>query len=281
MRSIQLSKSEADKLENIILKKSINTQSTKSQYEKLRVKQGNLNFILYNSLKLVFNDSNEMSELLNDLIIKEEIFDYFIGSDETGKGEWYGPLVIVAVALNSKQIKQFRLKGVQDSKRMKLSKIYEIAENTLQQQNLVYHKLILRPKKYNDLYFEFTNEKKNLNDLMAWGHSVVIKEVLSKINSENQIIKVIIDKFDFQKTEFRLKNLKSTNIKIIQKSKGESEIPVALASIIAKYYFEKEVMDLNKLYHLDLKKIQPQNLLNLTKEILFNIAKIHFKNVPF
>lgn len=281
MKSIQLSKNEVDKLMDIIKKKDIHILKTKSQYEKLRVKQGKLNFILYNSFKLVFNETDVTNELLEELMIKREIYDCYIGSDETGKGEWYGPLVIVAVALDPNQINEYRLEGVQDSKKMTLTNIFKLAENALEGGALIFHKLILKPKKYNDLYFEFSKEKKNLNDLMAWGHSVVIKEVLSKVDSENQIIKVIIDKFDFQKTDYRLRNLKSNNINIIQKSKGESEIPVALASIIAKYYFEKEVMELNNNYDLNLKIEKPDNLLRLPKDIIYNIAKIHFKNVPF
>ena len=59
---------------------------------------------------------------------------------------------------------------------------------------------------------------------------------------------MVIDKFDFEKTEFRLEKVDRTNVEIIQKSKGESEIPVAAASIIAKYTFEKEVDKLNIKY---------------------------------
>lgn len=80
------------------------------------------------------------------------------------------------------------------------------------------------------------------------------------------------------KTDYRLKNIKSNNIKIIQKTKGESEIPVALASIIAKYYFERTLNELNEIYRLNLRKENPNNI---SKEILYKVAKIHFKNVPF
>jgi len=124
-------------------------------------------------------------------------------------------------------------------------------------------------------------ENKNLNDLMAWAHSAVIKDVLSEINYGGIRLKIIIDKFDYKKTEYRLRDLKSSNLKIIQKSKGESEIPVALASIIAKYYFEQEVKFLNQQYNVDLKRMSPQFLENLPKKMVYNIAKIHFKNVPF
>lgn len=281
MNSIQLSESEADRLEKIVFQRKIQIQNPKSQYEKLRSKDGNLNFILYNTLKLVFEETNDMVQLIKEIVSYDEIYEYIIGSDETGKGEWYGPLVVVALALKANQINEFRLLGVTDSKTLPISRIYDLAEKAINQKDIIFHKLILKPKKYNDLYLKFIEENKNLNDLMAWAHSAVIKDVLSKINSKEKQIKIIIDKFDFKKTEYRLKNLKSSNLKIIQKSKGESEIPVALASIVAKYYFELEVIELNNFYDLDLKKIRPQDLSNLSKESLYNIAKIHFKNVPF
>jgi len=88
--------------------------------------------------------------------------------------------------------------------------------------------------------------------------------------------KVVIDKFDYDKTEYRLEKVDRTNVEIIQKSKGESEIPVAAASIIAKYTFEKEVDKLNEKYRIDLRKSQPKDI---DKSILPFVAKLHFKNV--
>ena len=281
MKSIQLTEIEASKLEELISSRKIIIQKSKSQYEKIRIKEGNLNFILYNTLKLSFEESDDMLKLINEISAKEMFYEYIVGSDETGKGEWYGPLVVVALALKSNQINEYRLWGATDSKSLPISKIYDLAMKVIAERGVLFHKLILRPKKYNDLYLKFMGENKNLNDLMAWAHSAVIKDVLSEINYGGIRLKIIIDKFDYKKTEYRLRDLKSSNLKIIQKSKGESEIPVALASIIAKYYFEQEVKFLNQQYNVDLKRMSPQFLENLPKKMVYNIAKIHFKNVPF
>jgi len=102
----------------------------------------------------------------------------------------------------------------------------------------------------------------------------VIKAMLKYVQAKK--VKVVIDKFDFEKTEFRLETVDRTNTEIIQKSKGESEIPVAAASIIAKYTFEKEVDKLNEKYGIDLRKAQPDAI---DRAVLPNVAKMHFKNV--
>jgi ribonuclease HIII len=73
-----------------------------------------------------------------------------------------------------------------------------------------------------------------------------------------------------------LANIDRTNLEIIQKTKGESEISVAAASIIAKYVFETNVDELNKKYTIDLRNITPAEI---DPKILPLVAKLHFKNV--
>jgi ribonuclease HIII len=278
MRLIQLSEGEAKKLQKIIQIQSLEAKKEKSENEMLRVKEENLNFILYNSLKLVYDNTPKMIEILDRILIDGNSDSYIIGADEVGKGEWYGPLVVVAVALESQQINELRKLGIRDSKTMNVSNINKLAKKVLNNYDLIFHKVLLNPKKYNELYFDFTKENKNLNDLLAWAHSAAIKEVLTRLKQVEKKIIIIIDKFDFQKLDLRLRKIKKENIEIIQKAHGESEIPVALASILAKYFFEKEIHDLNYKYNIDLKNESPDKL---SKEVLFNVAKIHFKNVEF
>ena len=82
--------------------------------------------------------------------------------------------------------------------------------------------IALTPEKYNQMYAEFEAEGKSLNDMLAWAHSAVVKAMLKYVQGKN--VKVVIDKFDFEKTEFRLEKVDRTNTEIIQKSKGESEL---------------------------------------------------------
>jgi ribonuclease HIII len=163
--------------------------------------------------------------------------------------------------------------GVRDSKTIKKAELMKLAEQLFKME-FARFTIALLPEKYNQMYTDSNKEGKALNDLLAWAHSRVIKDMLLFVKAKNA--KVVIDKFDFEKTEFRLESVDRTNVEIIQKSKGESEIPVAAASIIAKYTFEKEVDKLNEKYGIDLRKAQPKDI---DESVLPYVGKLHFKNV--
>lgn len=273
MNSLTLSKTEVRRLEEYIESSNLNRTPLTNEYEVLRVKDHKINLILYSSGKLVFNKTRETLEVLKSILTMEMGYDYFLGSDETGKGEWYGPLVVVVTALTPEEVMQLRLLGVKDSKTMKMSRIMETAEQIMEQK-ILYESIVLNPESYNKLFQEFESEGKSLNDLMAWAHSRAIRQQLERL--EYGRVEVIVDKFDQKKLENRLKGLDSSKVKVIQKTGGESETPVAAASIIAKYLFEEAIRHLNKEYKLDLKNMSP---VDINPEILTYVAKTHFKNV--
>lgn len=111
---------------------------------------------------------------------------------------------------------------------------------------------------------------------MAWCHAAAIKNALAYLPSGRT--KIVIDKFDFQKTELRLERakIKDEDIEIIQSSKGDSEIPVSVASIIGKHLFERHVDKLSKKFGVDLRTRKPSEL---DPKILRYVAKLHFKNI--
>ena len=274
MGSLSINISELEKLKGLILKRKLTRELTKSNYELLRIKENNINIIVYKSGKIVHNDTEESKKLIESILKKDTEYDYILGSDETGKGEWFGPLVVVATALTPEEIVELRKLGVQDSKRFKKEQIMKIAKKIINMK-FVRNSLPLTPKTYNRMYNEFKNEDKNLNEMLAWAHSAIIKKTLKQIKYSKA--KVVIDKFDYEKTEYRLENVDKTNLKVIQKTGGKSEIPVATASIIAKYLFEINVDKLNEMYDIDLRKSKPEDI---NPNILPFVAKLHFKNVP-
>lgn len=271
--SLIIEDDEVEKLKRLIHDQDLKTAPITSEYELLRVKDGEINFILYKSGKLVYNGSDASKKILRSALQKEEFYDYVLGSDETGKGEWYGPLVVVATALKPEEILQLRLMGVKDSKTIKTPQIIKLAQKIVKM-DFIYHSILLNPHTYNRLYSDFHREGKSLNDLMAWAHSRVVQELLAKI--EFKQAKLVIDRFDFKKTEKRLESIDQRRLKIIQKTGGESETPVAAASIIAKYLYELEIDKLDDKYGIDLRNSKPEEI---KPEILPEVAKIHFKNV--
>lgn len=273
INSLTLTNHEIKNLKELISLKKYKEIPITNEYELLRIKDGEINLILYKTGKIVFNENPVTIKILNSILLRETGYDYILGSDETGKGEWYGPLVIVGTALNPEEIIKLRLVGVKDSKTMKKPKIMELALKIMDM-DFPRQNIVLKPYRYNKLYKDFRKEKKSLNDLLAWAHSRVIHELLNKIEFERT--KVFIDEFDQQKTEYRLGNYDKKRIEIIQKTGAESETPVAAASIIAKYIFETEVNNLDLEYGLNLRNSNPKDI---KPEILPQVAKLHFKNV--
>ncbi len=276
--SLKLSDEEVRKLKSLVKSEKLELQSP-NEYEVLRIHYNGIFLVLYTSNKLVYEDTSETKKILDFVLEKKNELKYYIGSDETGKGEWYGPLVIVGTCLTADQITELRKIGVRDSKTLPIEKIFELAEKMLEL-DIPRISRVLLPEKYNKLYEEFKSEGKNLNDLLAWAHSEIIKDLIEKFGSTN--IEVVIDKFDFRKTDSRLsarwreRRIDQSKIEVIQKSKGESEIPVAAASVIAKSIFEKEVAMLSNKFHIDLKTISPENV---PKDALTLVAKTHFQNI--
>lgn len=264
------------------------------QYERVRIKDGSIVFILYSSGKLVYNDNDETLELLDKILEKREYvgdikdsenndfkvndsisildnYQFTVGSDETGKGEWYGPLVITAVCTSHSENLELKRLGVTDSKKLSRNKIINLYKK-IEKLNINHETIVLKPFSYNQLYDKFKSEGKNLNHLLAYLHSKAITNVLK--NAESTDVLVIIDKFDYKKmNEYLTIN---SSIKVIQESDGERYIPVATSSIIAKYYYEKTLKEIEERYNIKLRKTKPKYI---DKKIIDKVAKTHFKNV--
>jgi ribonuclease HIII len=271
--SLNLTTEELEELEEFIIRHSWVRDEPKNEYELLRVKDDKVGIIVYKSGKLVHNGSEESKRVLREVLRSEKDYDYLLGSDETGKGEWYGPLVVCCIALEPPLLDAIRMMGVRDSKTLNIDKIMDLSAGILKLEP-VYNTVVLPPETYNKLYKEFRVEEKNLNDLLAWAHSRAIKDTLDELTYKK--VKLVIDRFDIEKTYRRLYSLDEKKIEIIQKAKGESESPVAAASILAKRIYEEQVDKLNKIYQINLRETRPEDL---EPSILPKVAKTHFKNI--
>ncbi|MDO5851429.1 MAG: hypothetical protein Q4Q23_02985 [Methanobacteriaceae archaeon] len=244
-----------------------------NKYEKIRINDNGLLLVLYDSGKLVYNEGILSDKIIN-ILKKYDMsndYDMVIGSDETGKGEWYGPLVTVATAIDSNKRSDLEKINVKDSKKIPLEDIKKLY-NKIQSLNIDYSALVLKPIEYNKIYSEFKSEGKNLNHLLAYTHRKVIEDLID--NSKKTL--VVIDKFDSYKMNDELEYINLDNVSILQESNAEKWTSVATSSIIAKYLFEKCVMDLSKEYNINLRKNKPNKI---NKNILNYVAKTHFKNV--
>lgn len=271
--STHLGINELNKLKELIITKKLKETNTTNSYELLRIKHDSINLICYKSGKTIYENNPQTVEIIRNILVTDSEYDYELGSDEAGKGESFGPLVTVCVALRPEQITELRIIGVKDSKQLSPREIVRISEE-IKKRRIVFRKIILQPEVYNSKIKELKKENKNLNELLAWTHAKVIQNTLDTLNYDSA--KVVIDKFDVEKTYKRLSKLDKNKIKIIQKSKGESEIPVAVASILAKSFFEEEVSVMCRRYGIDFRKINPAEI---PKDIIEKVYKTHFKNI--
>src|SRR6218665_461524 len=93
-----------------------------------------------------------------------------IGVDESGKGDFFGPLVIAACYVGPEHLAE--LEGVKDSKKLTDPQAMRLAE--IIKKTCPCYVLCIMPPKYNELYAKIGN----LNKLLAWGHAQAIEKVL-------------------------------------------------------------------------------------------------------
>lgn len=271
--SLAISDGELRRLQACLEKAGLRRVAPKNPYELMRIDDGRVSMIVYTSGKVVHNGSRESKELLRASLTREAGYEYFLGSDEAGKGEWYGPLVVAATALTPDEVLALRILGVRDSKTIPGGRLVRLAERILEMR-FPRSTVTLTPERYNELYREFQGEGKSLNDMLAWAHARALKDLLAAVRPERA--KAVIDRFDAEKTELRLEGIDRRKVEVLQKTKGESEIPVAAAGIIAKYVFEKEVDALDERFGISLRRCRPGDLQG---SILPKVAKLHFRNV--
>lgn len=199
-----------------------------------------------------------------------------IGCDESGKGDYFGPLVVAAAYLKSENLQKIRDLGVQDSKKITDKKISSIYPKLIK--FVDYETLILMPEKYNELFAKM----KNLNRILAWSHATAIENLYKKVNCKN----ILLDKFAKEYLVQNLIDSKLPGIKITQRTKAESDPAVAAASIIARQYYLTRLKQLGEEYGVTLPKGAGRQvdeagsviLKNHPPEILAKVAKTHFKN---
>jgi len=273
-KSLTISLEEAIRLRNALAHRGLEVRPPRTQDEVFTVNTGVVEMTVFKNGTLVYKNTIEGEKLLREILLTEPGYDFFVGSDEAGKGEWYGPLVVVAAGAGPELLASLRQIGVRDSKTLSRTAIFEMAQKLTSLHRLRWKEVVLLPPKYNELYNQFRAEGKTLNDLLAWAHSAALRSLLNHLAGKRT--KVVIDKFDASKMDLRLKSVDLENVRVVQRTRGEDDPMVATASIIAKWIFENEVDKLSGRLLLNLKKSSPGEV---PKERLREIAKLHFQNV--
>lgn len=213
-------------------------------------------------------------------LIGLEIEYSIIGSDEVGTGDFFGGVVVCAAFIDKKNLTKVKALGVKDSKLLSDTQINKIAQELIIL--IPYEVIVLSPNRYNKLIASGNN----LNKIKALMHNHALCLLSPKVKYD----KIIVDKFASEKNYYAY--LKDENL-IIEDNvtlleKGESKVlSIAAASIIARFFFNKQIDDLSSKINYKLPKGAGSIVDKAIKELMlkhgdkiFNdIGKTHFKNL--
>lgn len=199
----------------------------------------------------------------------------YIGTDESGKGDFFGPLVIAGVLVDETNRQLFIDLGIKDSKTLKDEQMLEMAQEI--QEHAITSIVAISNAKYNELYIKF----KNLNKLLAWGHARVIENILDKQPCNY----AISDKFGDESLILNALMQKGQKIELEQRVRAESDIAVAAASVLARANFVQRMADLESFYGCKFPKGCNDNVKIYAKKFikqfgknkLYEVCKAHFK----
>jgi len=199
-----------------------------------------------------------------------------IGSDESGKGDFYGPLAIAAVYVDATTEHYLNSLGVRDSKKLTDRMMLPLAASIIQR--CPYSLLVYAPEQYNDRYQAI----RNLNLLLAEAHAQVITELASKTQSQL----AIVDQFGAESLVRQALSRTGCHVRLEQRHRAEEDTAVAAASIVARAAFVKAINELSALYGIELPKgASNPRIVEVGRELvalhgqaaLRKVGKLHFK----
>jgi ribonuclease HIII len=267
-------------------------------YARFAGEKDKINVVFYESGKLVVQGkgTQEFIEfVLEPEVLKQARLGYEtvlnpdlllprIGVDESGKGDFFGPMCVAGVYVNATVVKSWQDKGIRDSKNISSDKkISELAELIRKTPGCVPSVVPIGNEAYNRLY----TKMKSVNSILAWGHARVIENLMGQKHRMNPPpVKAISDQFASSKSVIEKAMMSAgRGIELVQRHKAEEDLAVAAASILARDEFVKGLAKLEKQFEMKLPKgastavdaaakqfVEERGAENLSK-----VAKTHFR----
>ena len=207
-----------------------------------------------------------------------ERFEPHFGIDESGKGDFFGPLVIAGVYSDGDLARTFKEAGITDSKRITSDARIRALAATIRKSKAPQTVIVIRPSRYNELIAKVGN----VNRLLAWGHARAI-ENLCELRPDCP--RALSDKFADVRVLERALMADGRRLKLDQRTKAESDPAVAAASILAREAFIEWLEDAGKRAGLRLprgvspavKEAARSLAASRGREGLADFVKMHFK----
>ena len=221
----------------------------------------------------------EKAELGYEEVSQPEMFQPHFGIDESGKGDFFGPLVIAGVYVDRDIAMRLRDAGVVDSKLIGSdARIQKLAKVIREMPGIAYEIISIGPERYNQMYAQI----KNLNRLLAWGHATVIENLLTK---RPDCPRALSDQFANPAVLQKALGQKARKIQLVQRTKAESDPAVAAASVLARDRFVHWLNEVGKRLGVTIPKGASAHVKTAAKQLIMShgvecldkVAKTHFK----
>lgn len=286
-----LSKSEQERL--IAVLASGNYRPVEIPYTRAAVEASDCRIALYTSGKCVVQGKGAQDWVtfqMEPLVLQEARLGYeevhdpaamepHMGIDESGKGDFFGPLVIAAAYVNKPLAKAFQEKGVRDSKTVTSDrKAEEMARDIRAMLGERFALVVIGPRAYNRLYAKI----RNVNEMLAWGHARAIENLLEKVPD---CPRAVADQFGPKQQIEKALMRQGRSIDLIQRPKAESDPAVAAASILARAAFIRALRKIGEEQGVTIPKGASEQVRAVAEQlieqkgpgILLDTVKCHFR----
>ena len=239
-----LTSAQAEKLRSVLEERGYEFET--KPYAIFSAKKGKLNVTVYEKgpkvliqgkdtedfIRFIFEpEITGVAKLGYEEVLEPDKFSPHFGIDESGKGDYFGPLVIAGTYTDATIARRLIAAGIMDSKRVtspaRIRQLAAIIRETPVCTNAV---VAIGPERYNELHTSF----KNLTRLLAWGHARVIETLAA---ARPDCPRTLSDQFARPEVLQRALAEKGLRIQLEQRTKGESDTAVAAASILARERF--------------------------------------------
>jgi len=267
-------------------------------YARFAGEKDKLNVVFYESGKLVVQGKGtqefiefviepeilKQARLGYEAVLNPDLMLPRFGVDESGKGDFFGPLCVAGVYVNESVITAWQDAGIKDSKNISSDKrIADLAKVIRETPGCVTTVVPVGNEAYNRLY----GTMRSVNALLAWGHARIIENLMGQRHQMNPLpVRAISDQFAASRdTVAKALMSMGREIELVQRHKAEEDVAVAAASILARHEFVSRLAALEKQFGMKLPKGASAAVDAAAKEFiakhgvenLGKVAKMHFR----
>jgi ribonuclease HIII len=214
-----------------------------------------------------------------DNVLHPEWFEAHAGLDESGKGDFFGPVVAATVIADGPIVEGWIKAGVKDSKKIAESQIIALDKQIRATPGAVVRTCLCGMARYNEL---MARPQANLNRLLAWQHATALLQALE----QKRVGWGLLDQFSEQPlTQRELARKGLTGFELKMRTKAEEDPVVAAASVVARAEYVRQMHALSERFGAKLQKgagplvkVQAAEILaRFGARALGEFAKLHFR----